>query len=224
MQFAKIAFITARIIASIDCSDCWRYVALYWDFTVPGSESRFVSICPLQKAALRINWTVIVFAYIARRTRPNIVIRTLLTMLDTHITLLETRHSPPPPFWVETAPTRFNICCSPEFFRLLYAIAEIAIITARIIALLDLLYVGENVWSKSKYSSNQKLCWQTSSNMHATRYNIVDPTNVYDNREVKHDFYGQRETGDGRLLLIKKSVKTRFNLSRSFEKLLDIWS
>ena len=60
--------------------------------------------------------------------------------------------------------------------------------------------------------------------MHATRYNIVDPTNVYDNREVKHDFYGQRETGDGRLLLIKKSVKTRFNLSRSFEKLLDIWS
>ena len=114
MQFAKIAFITARIIASIDCSDCWRYVALYWDFTVPGSESRFVSICPLRKAALRINWTVIVFAYIARRTRPNIVIRTLLTMLDTHKTLLETRHSPLPPFWVERAPTRFNICCSPE--------------------------------------------------------------------------------------------------------------
>ena len=29
---------------------------------------------------------------IFRRTRPNIVIRMLLTMLDTHITLLETRH------------------------------------------------------------------------------------------------------------------------------------
>ena len=29
---------------------------------------------------------------IVRRTRPNIVIRTLLTMLDTHITLLETCH------------------------------------------------------------------------------------------------------------------------------------
>ena len=29
---------------------------------------------------------------IVRRTRPNVVIRTLPTMLDTHITLLETRH------------------------------------------------------------------------------------------------------------------------------------
>ena len=45
------------------------------------------------------------------------------------------------------------------------------------------------------------------------------------NRGVKHDVYGQLRTVNAMLLLIIKALKfPHFHLSRSFEKLLDIWS
>ena len=60
------------------------------------ARKMFSSSCRSQKRSC--------LSSLIRRTRPNIVIRTLLTMLHTHITLLETRYfshfSPPPPFWI----------------------------------------------------------------------------------------------------------------------------
>ena len=54
-----------------------------------GGRLRFMSPLSLSLVKPRLH---VHCCNIVRRTHPNIVIRMLLTMLDTHITLLETRH------------------------------------------------------------------------------------------------------------------------------------
>ena len=89
---------------------------------------------------------------IVRRTLPNIVIRTLLTMLDTyiqhcwkHVTLVSQRYE--------------GVClvCVLETRPLkLWLVFSIQRCWKGGYTPQHLLYVGENVWSKSKHSSNKK--------------------------------------------------------------------